>query len=245
MPRRNRSESTSEEISETDIRQAIIDDIDDLYGYAAFGDMEVIIRKTDGWINVTELCKQAGKYFKNWLANKASKEMIAELAEILEYPVTSLVKEGKYITRGTYAHSSVVSAIAYWISPSFGARMCLWLDEWKLVDDNAKLYYRAISTIKSNPADQPERLIRDQLAATMGGDIEVECETGWIDILTKTHLVEVKRAKLWKHAVGQLVAYGLDYPGHRLMMYLFDADRCDHELIEQKCGALGIEVRFH
>lgn len=248
MARRNRgtpNEEMTQVMEEADIRQTVIDDTDDLFGYAAFGELEVILRKKDGWINVTQLCRQCGKYFKNWLANKASKKMVAKFENILGYPSMDLVRKGELVTRGTYGHALVVSAVAWWISPSFGARMCEWIEEWKLIDSNMLRYMNTLGTIEPESADQLEQSIRDQLAAELGGDTEVECESGWIDLLTETHLIEVKKAKLWKHAVGQLIMYGLDYPNHQLTMHLFSADRCDRELIKEKCSTYHINVVFH
>ena len=107
-------------MEEADIRQAIIDDIDDLFGYAAFGDLEVILRKKDGWINVAELCKQAGKHFKHWLANKAAKEMIAMFeSEVGISSALDRVHKGLYRTRGTYAHPELAVHIAAWCSFKF------------------------------------------------------------------------------------------------------------------------------
>jgi len=50
---------------------------------------------------------------------------------------------------------------------------------------------------------------------------EVKTPIGNIDILTPTILIEVKKAKKWKDAIGQLLGYGKYYPQHQKYLYLF------------------------
>ena len=57
--------------------------IDDNYSYGTYDDFKVIIMNSNGYINVTKLCKQYGKYFKHWLQNDSSKDLIAEVDKVL------------------------------------------------------------------------------------------------------------------------------------------------------------------
>jgi hypothetical protein len=50
---------------------------------------------------------------------------------------------------------------------------------------------------------------------------EVVTPIGRIDILTPTILIEVKRSKKWKDAIGQLLGYSAYYPQHIKYLYLF------------------------
>lgn len=50
---------------------------------------------------------------------------------------------------------------------------------------------------------------------------EVKTPVGLIDILTPTKLIEVKKAKKWKDAIGQLLGYCAYYPSHQKYLYLF------------------------
>jgi predicted house-cleaning noncanonical NTP pyrophosphatase (MazG superfamily) len=69
---------------------------------------------------------------------------------------------------------------------------------------------------KGSEADYQHRL-----AAKLGGEMEVYTPVGKIDILTKTEVIEVKVAKNWKSALGQVKSYGKFYPNHRLRIHLF------------------------
>jgi predicted house-cleaning noncanonical NTP pyrophosphatase (MazG superfamily) len=62
---------------------------------------------------------------------------------------------------------------------------------------------------------------RDRLAAKLGGETEVFTPVGRIDILTQSEVIEVKIAKNWKSALGQVKSYGKFYPKHRLRIHLF------------------------
>ena len=54
-------------------------------------------------------------------------------------------------------------------------------------------------------------LIRDKLSKKLNGKREVECSSGIIDIITDEEIIEVKNIKNWKHAIGQIISYELDY----------------------------------
>jgi len=43
----------------------------------------------------------------------------------------------------------------------------------------------------------------------LGGKREVAVESGYVDILTETHAIEVEFANKWKQAIGQALWYGL------------------------------------
>ena len=50
------------------------------YWYAKYGEFKIIIHKELGYVNATQLCKTHGKQFKNWHANKGTKDMVIALA---------------------------------------------------------------------------------------------------------------------------------------------------------------------
>ena len=53
--------------------------IRDNYWYGAFNEFKLVMMKDNGWVNATKLCKDGGKFLKNWLANKDSKAIIKSL----------------------------------------------------------------------------------------------------------------------------------------------------------------------
>jgi hypothetical protein len=90
-----------------------------------------------------------------------------------------------------------------------------------------------------------EKDVQQQLHAIVGGDMEVVTPVGNIDILTDTELIEVKEAKAWKNAIGQLITYGYYYPNHQKRLHLFG--RCHHSaliLIRQHCDLNNILVTY-
>jgi hypothetical protein len=73
----------------------------------------------------------------------------------------------------------------------------------------------------NSPSVNSEAWHRDKLARELNGETEVQTPVGRIDILTKTEVIEVKRAIGWKSAIGQVKSYGRYYPNHRLRIHLF------------------------
>src|SRR6266853_1048291 len=51
------------------------------YWLGQYGDFKVVMRKTDGFINTTRLCKDSGKEFCKWSRLEGSKELIAAVTE--------------------------------------------------------------------------------------------------------------------------------------------------------------------
>lgn len=64
--------------------------------------------------------------------------------------------------------------------------------------------------------------VRDSLQTIVGGRREVRTPFGNIDLLTETTLYEVKKLSEWKGAIGQALMYSVEYPRHKLVVYLFD-----------------------
>lgn len=70
-----------------------------------------------------------------------------------------------------------------------------------------------------------ERDVQDYLKADRNGQTEVQTKFGYIDLLTKDSLIEIKAADNWKSGIGQLLSYGSEYPQHRKVLYLFGSTR--------------------
>jgi hypothetical protein len=62
---------------------------------------------------------------------------------------------------------------------------------------------------------------RIAIAKSLGGQTEVQTVDGRIDILTATEIIEVKTARNWKHALGQILVYGKHYPYHQKRIHLY------------------------
>lgn len=72
---------------------------------------------------------------------------------------------------------------------------------------------------------------------------EVVCDTGRIDLLTTKRIIEIKSADNYKHAIGQIICYGMLYPELQKTIALFgDVTSLKKECIENTCRHLGIAV---
>jgi hypothetical protein len=92
---------------------------------------------------------------------------------------------------------------------------------------------------------QPEDLVVSQLQSEWGGEREVECEAGFIDLLTQDKIIEVKNIINWKHAIGQVICYGIYFPYHQKTIVLFGGNECiNKEIIEQTCISQNIQLYY-
>ena len=74
-------------------------------------------------------------------------------------------------------------------------------------------------------------------------ETQVRVEFGIIDILTPDEIIEIKRISGWKSAIGQLLAYGRDFPDKHLRMHLFGRVRTDMlQKITEICHCVDISV---
>ena len=88
-------------------------------------------RETDGFINITNLCKAGGKHFKNWNQNEKTKRFLEVLSSSAGIPANEIIKyeSGSNNERSTWAHPQVAINIAQWISPEFDVLVSKWVYE--------------------------------------------------------------------------------------------------------------------
>ena len=147
-----------------------------------------------------------------------------------EFPIIKNMK-GNYVTRGSYVHPKLILHIAMWISPKFAIKVSEWLEQWKNYSkENNLSYWRALSSLEPYKNDNKEYLIKLELARELGGEIEVDTEVGDIDVVTHDSIIEIKKFKQWKHALGQILAYGETMPHKKKVVYLFDYEDDENEL---------------
>jgi len=91
-----------------------------------------------------------------------------------------------------------------------------------------------------------EELLWQQLIAKRTkGAIEVITPIGNIDVLCDSSLYEVKHVKQWKHALGQVLAYGYFHPSKKKKLYLFGVSAKKLQTkIETICNFYDVHVVF-
>lgn len=88
-----------------------------------------------------------------------------------------------------------------------------------------------------------EARVRDRIAGvTPGSRTEVPCSSGVVDIVTPREIVEVKRAQLWKAAMGQVLAYSADFPGKTPRVHLFGPDVEHYRVAAVTCERFGVRL---
>lgn len=90
-----------------------------------------------------------------------------------------------------------------------------------------------------------ELLWQRWIAEKNKGAIEVATPVGNIDVLCDNALYEVKQVKQWKHALGQVLAYGYFYPSKIKKLYLFGVSTKKLQTkIETICNFYNVHVLF-
>jgi hypothetical protein len=105
----------------------------------------------------------------------------------------------------------------------------------------------------SEQTEQGERTpreadVRDNLARREQGKTDVETRAGFADVVTSNSVIEVKLWKNWKHALGQVLAYGTFIKGKEKRIHLF-ADATDKDAActvtttaRDVCSTYGVTV---
>lgn len=205
------------------------------------------IRDSDGYVNLTQLCRAGGKRYTNWIRNAKTTKFLELLSLKLNKHVSKLVEyvsNGSNGERHTYGHPQVATHLAQWISAEFAVNVSMWIEEWRTLHDNNTIYVDKLQNITGDfENEQEEKEVQLRLQAELGGEIEVPCADGYIDLLTSTEIIEVKEARRWKEALGQILIYSLDYPKHQKRIHLFNTIAASRN-VEKKCGIYGVIVTY-
>jgi len=101
--------------------------INEKYSKAKYGEFNVIIDMTNGYINATKLCADGSKRFENWIRNNGNKELIEffETTHALNFEYMKITITGgkECIIRGTYVHPDLIPHIASWVSSAFAYKV--------------------------------------------------------------------------------------------------------------------------
>jgi len=94
--------------------------------------ISIPVNTKTGYINVTKMCKAAGKEYSNWVKIKGANEIISSLERSLQIGRGSLIiniTDGPRDQRGSFAHRRLAISIACWAHPSFGCQIAAWSEE--------------------------------------------------------------------------------------------------------------------
>ena len=91
-------------------------------------------RPIDGYINATQLCKQAGKLFADYHRAAQTQAFLKELSLDMGIPISTLVQvirgRGDRIEQGTWVHPHVAINLGQWLSPTFAVQVSKWVFDW-------------------------------------------------------------------------------------------------------------------
>ena len=243
-----------------DITKLAYEKINDRYSMATYLGLKCIMDMTTGYINATKFCSLASdesKRFDNYIRSDRYKKLLEYMESSPEYSgeLSIQITTGINELRGTYLHPDLLLDLASWISPIVFLKINNIINEWrKMSPDNEIRFHKDIGDgIKEGVGmfgnNQTESVIRDKIALEEKGQIEVKTEVGFIDVLTDTKIIEVKKYNHWKHALGQIECYGYFYPNRQKWIYLFDTteytgNTISIELIKEICKTKDVFIKY-
>lgn len=204
--------------------------------------VKIAVRKRDGFIDATSMCKVGGKKFSHWKDTDIVRRLIQALKTELNQEVLD-VKKGN--SSGSWIHPRLATCLASWIDPLFALKVSGWIEEWRLVGKNDERYIQALEEVKSSPTAQLERNIQERLHAELGGVIEKKTPVGYIDLITDDQIIEIKDICNWKQGMGQLLSYAKFHSSQRKRLHLFNSEGYEaKEAIEYVCADYDIIVTY-
>lgn len=185
---------------------------------------KLLIRESDGYINATALGKSGGKKVFDYIRGSVTKVFLDKLSTKLQIPVSGLVLSSRVRGHnGTWVHPQVATHFATWVSADFAACVSGWIEQAKAALPVVKADYEAqLECLEADYGiEQVELRVRDALALRLGGEVEVECNHGRIDVVTPIEVIEVKHAPKYLHALGQVLGYSDAFPDRVRRIHLF------------------------
>ncbi len=106
-----------------------------------------IVSRTDGYINLTQLCKSGNKAYSKWKENKNTEAYLEVLSSSLRIRRDDLIvyESGSNQNRATWGHPQVAINIAQWISPEFNVQVSKWIFELQNQNTNLRNYMNCLS----------------------------------------------------------------------------------------------------
>ncbi len=92
------------------------------------------------------------------------------------------------------------------------------------------------------PPTRREAFYRDAEKLRIGARSEVPVGSGIADLVSRTEIVEVKMGRAWRHALGQVLAYGHHHPSLAKRIHLYDVEGVDVDECRQVSAVYGVSV---
>lgn len=128
---------------------------------AEYNSLIIGTRKSDGWVNLTQMCCANAKRLDNWLRLKQTQEYLNYLrCEVVNSDVVETI-EGRH--GGTWGHPLLAINLARWIGPNFA----IWCDAniFVLINDG-------VIKLENDPLQRMNEILEDyaELNRLMFGD---------------------------------------------------------------------------
>jgi len=172
-----------------------------------------------GYTNATAMCKANGKLWGTYWKTQKAQSFANAVKERhgLDESVISIQGGDDPTIQGTWVHIEVANHLLTWLQ-----------------ENNKECKH-----------NKSEAKVRDRLASSINGKTEIVTPVGNIDVLTSTQIIEIKDAKSWKCALGQVIAYGHYYPSHKKRIHLFNKEYSQSKsIIEDICKKQDVIVTW-
>ena len=125
------------------INEIIFQDINDEYANGLYLGVNVIIMKTNGYINGSKLCSASNKLLTDWKRLKNTQEYINYIEEIAygnsHRPLFITINDENNEIKGTYLNHDLIVDLCSWLSPEFKYKVSKIVNEFAINHLKAKI----------------------------------------------------------------------------------------------------------
>lgn len=102
----------------------------------------------------------------------------------------------------------------------------------------------ALSRINCNKQNSIEKKIQMHLKQKLNAKIEIRTPVGCIDLLSDSHIIEIKEARSWKNALGQVLCYSEYYPDKKKKIILFGNTTTPLNIMQKVCNKYDVDIEI-
>ena len=156
--------------------------INTTYSWGTYGSFRIILRNSDGYVNGTQLIREATVFenerrtksgrkllskllMADWMRNETTKELTETLNLVMGIPISGFIERvkgngenGERFLQGFYVHPKLVNSLTTWVSPSYALIVADIMEEYHLSDKieaekaRIKKLTRSVKTLKEDNA---------------------------------------------------------------------------------------------